>query len=167
MWRLTPEFCRTIPSFKASRVVFTLTSYSPDPVQDQALVDILKRNYDKVLFWVQDSDDLAYLAQLKGTSDIEVIKPSKEEYDRLLSQEDIDYVGTRLHAGIYAMRHRKRSIIIVIDERAREINKSNNLVCIERSEVADSMERLIQSTFNTEIRMPLEDIERWKTQFIP
>lgn len=167
MWRLTPEFCRTIPSSKASRVVFTLTSYSPDPVQDQALVDILKRNYEKVLFWVQDSYDLAYLAQLKGTSDIEVIKPSKEEYDRLLSQEDIDYVGTRLHAGIYAMRHRKRSVIIVIDERAREINRSNNLVCIERSEVADSMERLIQSTFNTEIRMPLEDIERWKTQFVP
>lgn len=165
MWCFTPEFCRMIPNHKASRVVFTLTSYSPDPVHDQALVDILIRNYKKVYFWVQDAEDLTYLQRLKGISDIEIISPVTIAYDRLLQEDDIDYVGTRLHAGIYAMRHKKRSIIIVIDERAREINKSNKIICMERSEVSDALEPLIQSTFSTRIRMPFDDIRFWKSQF--
>ena len=79
-------------------------------------------------------------------------------------EDDLDYVGTRLHAGVYAMRHRKRSIILVIDERAREINKSNNLNCLEKKDIKN-LDAFINSEFATEIKMPLDIIEQWKNQF--
>lgn len=168
MWMLTPEFCKNIPCDKASRVVFTLTGKPenmPVDLQDQQMVDILKKNYEQVYFWIQGDLDLQYFKRLDNTKDIKIISPSLEEYERLLLEEDLDYVGTRLHGGVYAMRHKKRAIIIAIDERAREINDANNLNCIEKSEIKDRLEEMIQSTFETKISMPYDEIERWKKQF--
>ncbi len=165
MWMLTPEFCKTIPTEKASKVVFTLTAASSPLPSDQHLIDILKKNYNEIYFWVQGDKDYQYLQNFQNTDGIKIIPPTKDAYDRILNLDDIDYVGTRLHAGIYAMRHSKRSIIIVIDERAREINKSNNLVCLERDKVATELEQLINSKFETKITMPLDAIEKWRSQF--
>lgn len=165
MWKLTPEFCRTIPTKKASRVVFTLTASSKPLESDQKMIDILQRNYEKVYFWVQGDKDKEYFEKYQNTEGIIVVPPTKHAYHTLLSEEDIEYVGTRLHAGVYAMRHSKRAIIIVIDERAREINKGNNLVCMERAEVETQLEPLINSEFNTEIKMPFAEIEKWRSQF--
>lgn len=166
MWMLTPDFCASIPHEKASRVVFTLTGKNGAPDEtDRTLIDILKRNYDKVYFWVQGDLDLNYFSSFDNTDDIEIVPPSVEAYDRLLSEDDLDYVGTRLHGGIYAMRHRKRAIILAIDERAREINKANNLNCLEKAEVGEKLEPMIRSSFATEIRMPFDDIRKWKEQF--
>ena len=86
-------------------------------------------------------------------------------YDKLLVETDLDYIGTRLHGGIYAMRHGKRAIIIAIDERAREINQGNNLNCIEKSDVPTTLEKMIYSEFSTEIIMPFKEIKKWKDQF--
>lgn len=163
MWMLTPEFCAKIPSQKASRVVFTITAGKN--AQDQAIVDILNRNYKKVYFWVQGDKDLVAFNGLKRTEDIQILPPDIDAYDTLLSEDDIDYVGTRLHGGVYAMRHGKRAVIIAIDERAREINKCNNLNCIELDKVPDELESMIQSEFSTQINMPFEEIIRWKAQF--
>lgn len=166
MWMLTPDFCKQIPTKKASRVVFTLTA-SDNPLDaDQKLLDILTRNYKKVYFWVQGDRDLQYLQKFGNTQNITIIPPTKKAYETILQEDDLDYVGTRLHAGIYAMRHTKRSIIIVIDERAREINKSNNLICLERNQIASQLERLIESDFETHISMPFDEIQRWKEQFV-
>lgn len=165
MWKLTPEFCKTIPTEKASRVVFTLTATGKPLDSDQQLIDILNRNYSQVNIWIQGDQDLEYFSKFQNTEGINIIPPTKEAYDRILSEPDIDYVGTRLHAGVYAMRHSKRAIIIVIDERAREINKSNHLICMERNAVATQLEPLINSSFKTEIKMPYEEIEKWRAQF--
>lgn len=166
MWMLTPEFCKNIPTNKASRVIFTLTASSSPLSSDQEFIDILRRNYNQIYFWVQGDNDFDYFNQFKNIEGITIIPPSKEAYEAVLNLDDIDYVGTRLHAGIYAMRHRKRSIIIVIDERAREINKSNNLVCLERNRITTELEPMINSHFETKIKMPLEAIDKWRTQFV-
>lgn len=163
MWMLTPGFCAKIPSKKASRVVFTITAGKNE--QDQVIVDILNRNYEKVYFWVQGDKDLAVFSGLKRTENITIVPPSIGAYDSLLSEDDIDYVGTRLHGGVYAMRHGKRTIIIAIDERAREINKCNNLNCVELDKVPDELEFMIQSEFATDVKMPFDEIQRWKAQF--
>ena len=63
------------------------------------------------------------------------------------------------------MRHKRRAIIIAIDERAREINKSNNLNCIEKDDL-DKLPGLIDSEFETRVKMPFDEIERWKNQFV-
>lgn len=62
------------------------------------------------------------------------------------------------------MRHKKRAIIIAIDERAREINKSNNLNCIEKDDI-ENLASMIDSEFATEIHMPFDKINAWKSQF--
>lgn len=164
MWKLTPEFCSQIPRKKASRVVFTLTSSSNKDEKDQALIDILIRNYDTVYFWPQGIDDYEYFKRFSNTEKIVVIDSDLRTYDKLLCEDDLDYVGTRLHGGVYAMRHKKRSIIIAIDERAREINKCNNLNCIEKNQIQE-LEVLINSEFETKIKMPFDEIQKWKNQF--
>lgn len=164
MWMLTPEFCNTIPTKKSDRVVFTLTAnISKDPI-DQKIIDILNRNYNEVYFWVQGDKDFQYFQQFNDINNIHIISPNKEEYHNLLLQDNLDYVGTRLHAGVYAMRHTKRAIILAIDERAREINKCNNINCIEKSDI-HQLEQYICSDFKTDIRMPFDEILRWKKQF--
>lgn len=168
MWMLTPEFCETIPTRKTERVVFTLTAKALDASvdeRDQATIDILKRNYREINFWVQGDEDMMYFEKFKNTDGIRIIPPNKNAYDALLTNNDIDYVGTRLHGGIYAMRHRRRAIIIAIDERASAINKSNHLNCLRRRDVPEQLESMIQSEFHTDIKMDFDAIQRWKTQF--
>lgn len=164
MWMLTPDFCRTIPTHKASRVVFTFTASNVIDLRDQQLIDVLIKNYEKIYFWPQGDMDYEYLHQFKHIENIIILQATKQAYHDLLMENDIEYVGTRLHAGIYAMRHAKRSIILAIDERAREINKSNNLNCLEKNDISQ-LDDYINSEFKTEINMPLDIITEWKNQF--
>lgn len=168
MWLFTPEFCKQIPRKKASRCVFTVTargSNYPVREEEQEMLNILLRNYSEVYFWIQGDKDLDYFNRMHNTEQVKVIPPSVEAYDALLNQDDIDYVGTRLHGGIYAMRHKKRAIIIAIDERAREINKANHLNCIELNRVSQKLEEMVQSEFATRVEMQFEKIQNWKDQF--
>lgn len=165
MWKLTPTFCREIPTSKADNVVFTLTGRNePDPL-DQKLINILLENYAHVSFWIQGDKDAAYLHMFENIEDIEIIPPSKDAYDKVLSRENIEYIGTRLHGGIYALRHKKRAIIISIDERASSISKDTGLLTIEKTNI-DGISSLINSEFNTKLNLPFGEIERWKRQFM-
>ena len=124
MWMLTPEFCKTIPTNKSQQVVFTLTKRGDRDERDQFLIDTLNENYHEVYFWPQGIEDYGYFHKFSNIENITVLQADKDAYDEFLTNNDTDYVGTRLHGGIYAMRHGRRAIIISIDERAREINTS-------------------------------------------
>lgn len=163
MWMLTPEHCAQIPTKKADKVVFTITAGCFDE-RDQQMLDILLRNYKEVYFWPQGRCDYKQYSRLIHTENVHVLQASKEAYDRYLTENDTDYVGTRLHGGVYAMRHKRRAIIIAIDERARAINDKNHLNCIEKDGIAD-LEGMINSEFSTNIVMPFDEIKRWKSQF--
>jgi len=164
LWKLDRNFCSTITQNKASKVVFTLTDYGKDPQRDQTLIDILNNNYQTVFFWIQGSEDLAYLKFLKGTSRIQLIPPNLTAYDELLSRDDLDYVGTRLHAGIYAIQHKVRSIILAVDNRARDMHADYNLNVIERDDLGQ-LEKMITSDFATDVRINEQRINLWKQQF--
>lgn len=164
MWSLTPQFCKEIPTKKAESVIFTLTDYSKNPIKDQLLIDILNKNYKNVYFWVQGSGDLSYFKSLNHIQDIKVISPSLDEYEIIL-KTDVDFVGTRLHAGIYALRHKKRSIIIAIDERARGMNETYNLNIIDREDM-DHLEKLINSEIITKVNVNFENVDKWISQFV-
>jgi len=165
MWALTPDFCAQIPSGKADEVVFTLTATGgkKDP-RDQKIIDALVKNYRKVYYWPQGYMDKDYLGEFGNTSGIEMLDITKQAYDDFLTTHDADYVGTRLHGGVYAMRHKRRAIIIAIDERARSINERNHLNCVDKENL-DALEPMILSNFKTEIIMDFDAIERWKDQF--
>lgn len=164
MWVLTPEFCKEIPTKKADNVVFTLTAKGqPDP-RDQKMIDILQKEYDHISFWIQGDRDLAYFQLFRNTGNIEVIPPRKEAYHQVLQRDNIEYVGTRLHGGIYALRHKKRAVIISIDERAKSISADTGLVTLEKDQV-DGLDKLINGTVKTELNIPFDKVKQWKAQF--
>lgn len=165
MWMLTPDFCKTIPSQKADKVVFTLTSgYGAQVEKDQQMINTLLKQYKEVFYFPQCVGDYEYLHQFKNIENIKILEASKVAYDEFLTNNDTDYVGTRLHGGVYAMRHARRTIIIAIDERARAINARNNLNCIDRNNIQE-LDRMITSEFETRIEMDFESINKWKSQF--
>lgn len=164
MWALTPEFCKEIPTKKAENVVFTLTAKGALDPRDQKMIDILQKHYDQVSFWIQGDRDLAYFQRFQNTEKIEVIPPTKEAYHQVLRRDNIEYVGTRLHGGIYALRHKKRAVIISIDERASSISKDTGLVTLEKDDI-DGLESLIYSGIPTSLRIPFDKISQWKSQF--
>lgn len=164
MWMLTPEFCKTIPTKKSDTALITLTARPELNPIEQKMIDIVQKNYSKVYCWIQGDKDLDYFNKFSNTDNIELIPPTKDAYENILNTVDLDYVGTRLHGSVYAMRHGKRAIIIAIDERAKEINAKNNLNCLMIDEM-DKLDDMINSEFETKIVMPFDEIARWKAQF--
>lgn len=164
MWSLTPEHCKNIPLTKGKNVVMTLTDYSRDEVNDKRLIEILKANYEKVYIWIQGSNDYSYAKSLSDS--LEIIDPTLKAYDDLLDSElSLDYVGTRLHAGIRALQKRRRSIIIGIDNRANEKQKDFNISVVKRENL-NELETKINNNFETKLTIDFNAIADWKNQFI-
>lgn len=165
MWGLTKDHCNKIPAKKHKNVIFTLTDYKKDTQYDQCLIDILNENYEKVYYWIQGSGDLEYIKTLKHTENIIMVNPNLEDYKKTLIENDIDYVGTRLHAGVYAMQNFVRSIILIVDNRARDMKETYNLPAIERNEIKEKLKDMIKSEYETRINIDEEKIREWKEQF--
>ena len=166
LWKLTPEFCSTIPRDKSYRVVFTITaSNDPERLKNyQQVLDVLLQNYDEVWFWPQGVGDYELLHSLHGVEDVRILTADKHAYDKFLTDNETDYVGTRLHGGIYAMRHGRRSVIISIDERARSISESNKINCIPISRI-NNLNDYINQEIITSVEVDRSAIYEWKTQF--
>lgn len=163
MWGLSPQHCQAIPRDKADSVLFTLTDYNTDRQLDAALIRLLRRKYSKVYCWIQGLGDKQYVTELDP--DIQFIPPNLQAFDRFLdTNPDLDYIGTRLHAGIRALQRKKRTIILGIDNRAIEKGKDFNLPVIPRNEL-NELESRIDQLFATEIELPTANIQRWLGQF--
>jgi len=165
MWDLTPEFCKDIETKKSSTVVFTLTDYRKDKTHDQQLIDILNENYKNIYIWIQGVKDYEYFKSFRNIENIKVIEPTIEAYHKFLSNTKTDYVGTRLHAGIFAMKHKRRTIIISVDNRTDDMKETYNLNTISRNQIITELSKIINSDFETKINIDLERVEKWKNQF--
>lgn len=165
LWEMTPERCAAIPRRKAKDVVTTITDYSRSPQADKKMLDILSNHYDTVYVWIQGQNDLQYLQSLTDMEKIRTIDRSVSDYEDILKRGNIDYVGTRLHAGIFAMNYGVRSIVIAIDNRAREMGRDANLVLLDRADIGEKLGALVESEIITDLRIPWKNIEKWKKQF--
>lgn len=165
MWTLTPEICKKIPQKKGKNVVCTLTDYCCDPEMDKKMVDILSYSYEKVYLWLQGNGDYSYAQSLGLDRKVIYISKDLREYDLVLQKTELDYVGTRLHAGIRAILSEHRSIVIAIDNRARCIARDTGLMVLERTDIPLKLEKLIEVSFLTNINLPIDNISRWKKQF--
>lgn len=165
LWGLTPEHCALIPKKKANRVITTLTDYDRDPETDRFMINILKRNYEQVLVWLQGTEDFTYLQSLIDPNSVQIIERDLGQYTKALDMGDVDYVGTRLHAGIHALNRGVRSIILAVDNRAAEMGQDFNLPVIQRSDIRTQLSEMITTKWETNIVLPLDAIHQWKTQF--
>jgi hypothetical protein len=163
MWMLDGAHCRDIPLRKAQDAVFAVTYYRPAPEQDRRIFDMLKRHYRTVYFWPQQDEDTPYMQQIGATGFVP-IEPKIDAYDRILANNDVDFVGARLHGGIRALQHKRRALIIPVDNRAIEIGKSTNLPVLSRDE-PDAIEQWVLNPAPLTLDLPWAAIERWKGQF--
>ena len=62
------------------------------------------------------------------------------------------------------MQKFKRSIIIIVDNRARSIQEDYNINCIERNKI-DELDAMINSEIKTSLKIDFDAIEQWKKQF--
>ena len=165
MWRLDERHCAAIPTTMGERVVTTVTDYNKDPIRDRQMLMVLAGLYRSVSVWLQGTGDMAYLQTLSlPRSSFTLIPPTLRDFDSALGRDDTDYVGTRLHAGIRALQHGRRSLIIGVDNRAAEKNRDFNLTWLPRDEIFDLNARL-RGKIVADIRIPSDRIEKWKSQF--
>jgi polysaccharide pyruvyl transferase WcaK-like protein len=168
MWGLSKDHCLSIPRSKCNDVIFTLTDYRPLPKRDAEVIKLIQKSYRNIYFWAQGSKDISYLSSIcdsKSMNMFKIIGPDLSSFDAVLKNNtSIDYVGTRLHAGIRAMQMKKRAVIIGIDNRAMEKRKDFNLPVVERGDIK-SLEYIISNSFETDIHLPVENINKWKSQF--
>lgn len=164
MWSLTPDLCAEIPKKKGRDVIFTLTDYAKASEQDAKLIHVVRKNYEKVFFWPQGRGDTEYLQQF-STDGITIIGPNLRDFDCILEeQSSLDYVGTRLHAGIRALSKGRRALIVSVDNRAAEISWDTNLPIILREEL-EGLNGAVNGEYAIDIKMPWPEIEAWKGQF--
>jgi hypothetical protein len=161
LWDCTTQI---LPSAQ-SRVVVTLTDYNQERAADEWFVALVNRRFDEVVYWPQGPGDAAYIASLGGTEGREVLRPDLESFDRALREPDTAYAGLRLHGGIRAIQFGVPSLILSIDNRAREIRESIGLAAPSRHALND-VEAAISSGERVSLRLPREDIDDWRQTWL-
>jgi hypothetical protein len=160
MWTLSPEHCAAVPQEKTKNAVFTLTAYLRDPSADRTMIEILKKHYKTLYFFPQMHGDYIYFQGL-SIKGVHVIGQNLRSYDHLLANEEVDYVGSRLHGGIRALQFKKRTLVIGIDHRSVEIANDTGFPVLPRTEL-NKLESWIAGSVPTEIKLPTENIANWK-----
>lgn len=163
MWNLTPEHCSKLPMHKAKVAVITVTEYLKNIEVDRAWLDTVVKNYDQVYFWSQMYEDLGYAKSQLGDK-IKVIAPTLAAFNEFLATTDCDFIGNRLHGGIRALQHGRRTLILEVDNRAAEIGRDTGLQTLPRADIA-GIQTWINNPRPVTITMPFAAIEQWKQQF--
>lgn len=161
-WMLNEAHCNQINPHKRDKVVTTVTDYLRDPERDKIMLETLKKNYKEVHVWIQGAKDQPYIESL--TSQISYIAPKLSAFDRFLEEENCEYVGTRLHAGIRALQKKRKALIIGIDNRAIEMRNDVGLPVLERQRI-DQLEKYIAEETPIRLYLNKENITLWKSQF--
>jgi polysaccharide pyruvyl transferase WcaK-like protein len=144
------------------RVVVTLTDYSQDPLADRRLHRWLAAKFEEVTYWPQGPGDARYIRDLLG--DVTLLPPTLTALDAALDEVDTAYVGLRLHAGIRAIQRGVPSLILSVDNRAREIAGSIGLGVASRYRMSE-VQRLGSSGRALALAVPHAAIESWLGQW--
>lgn len=164
LWGITSLVLNEIPKKRSKNVVITITDYNKKPDRDRNFINTCFDCYDKVYCFPQGTGDYDYIANLELKRDVTFIPPTLDAFDQLLDTKQVDYIGTRLHAGIRALQKSVYALIIGIDNRANEKARDFNLPVIFESEVQNLSKRIEQRR-SIKLNIPFENISNWKGQF--
>ncbi len=151
-----------IPTHKRKKVIMTVTGYYHDIQMDRYILDLLMHHYEQVYFWPQGTEDLDYAKKNLDLSGVVILDRTLKAYEECLEYGNIDYVGSRLHGGIFALRHGIRAIIVAVDNRAVEIHKDTNIPIVAKEDIYHTLEKAICSDWKTDITINTESIQKWK-----
>lgn len=164
LWRITDDVVKRIPKEKKNSVVVTLTDYNRNKERDIKLLDVCVRNYDTIYLFPQGTGDIPYITELGYLDRLMLVSPQIAAYDTILESGEVDYIGTRLHAGIRALQKSVRSFIIGIDNRAKEMARDFGLPVLNENKL-EGLESWINQPYTLKLNIPFERIEFWKQQF--
>lgn len=167
MWPLAEMHSGHFPIAKSDNVLLMLTDYNKNVELDKKLLELLFSKYERVYFWPQGRYDAEYISELKSALNIPVIilEESLVALDQFINSGiSFDYVGTRLHGGIRCLCSKKRSLILEIDNRAKEIARDTQLPTIDRANF-EYISQWIDGSSSPKIRLDLTAIDKWKSQF--
>ncbi len=166
LWMMDRRRCEIVPENKSENVIISVSGYETQKSTelDKKWINIVLKHYKKVYVWIQTVVDKDYADTLIGENRYKYIC-SLSEFDRITREESVDYIGTRLHGGIFALQHGCRTIVISIDQRAEGFNQSNNLPVVKRDEVEDLLEDKIESRWATSITIDRDAINEFLAQF--
>jgi len=163
VWSLTPEHCLNISTEKSEVAITTVTDYMKSPSEDKQMLETLAKSYKEVWAWPQGSKDIQYLKSLKVP--VKLLPSKLSSFDSFLQNNDCDYVGTRLHAGIRALQFKRRALIIGIDNRAKEMHKDINLPVLPREEISSLGTIIEGNAFAVNLKVDFQSVDFWKNQF--
>lgn len=162
MWRLPAS--PTLRCEKAANVLTMLTDYNRDHEADISLLKTLKTHYQTIYFWPQGRRDDDYIRKLGFP--VIMLEHSLEALDSFLARDiDCDYIGTRLHGGVRCLTNGRRSLILAIDNRAKEISFDSNLPVVDRRNIS-AIEKWILHSTPVNLIVQSDMIRRWKAQFL-
>ena len=101
-WGLSQDFCSTIRQSKSNTLLVTLTDYRKSSKIDIKILNKISNFYSLIYFWPQGIGDIQYMESIKHYLHFcpVLLSPSLLELNKILSSGNVDYIGTRLHAGI-------------------------------------------------------------------
>lgn len=163
MWPLADLDLGKIPQYKSENVLVMLTDYSQKPDLDRKLLELLVEKYERVFAWPQGRFDADYISDMNLP--INILEHSlKSLHEFINSDLDFDYIGTRLHGGVKCLVSKKRTLIIEVDHRAREISNDTGLPTSSRDDF-EFIRNWIDHPYVTNIKLRKSEIDRWKNQF--
>lgn len=156
-------------SEESKNCVFTLTDYYTSIENDSNLIQVLLNNFSEYLyFFAQGSGDIKYLKSL------DIYKTNQHrfkfintltEYNTILEDGDIVYIGTRLHAGARALQKNVDALVLQVDNRAREISMDTNFPSIERNDLITLQSWLNGDEIFPKMKIDIDSIQKWMGQF--
>lgn len=160
-WNLKNSVSNQSEINQRKKVIFTLTDYRKDPHYDKMIYKKIKNTGKDLVFWIQGKNDLEYAKSL--CLDVEFLDLDSVQFINYLekNKSNLLYVGTRLHCGIACLEFNIPSIIISVDNRAREMGKDLSLPVINREEFSDSFE-LNNLWSNNNFIIKEKEIQEWK-----
>lgn len=161
VWQLPAS--TLFPTEAPDKVLMTITDYHKNPERDTRLIRGLQERYNEVWVWPQGSQDREYLMGIDKS--VRFIGPELRDFDDALGSKGVDYVGTRLHAGIRALQHGVRSTILAIDNRATEISRDIGLPVMS-NELTEADWRQVESRTPADLKVPHAAIGMWKENLL-
>jgi polysaccharide pyruvyl transferase WcaK-like protein len=156
-------------NLKTKNCLFTLTDYSINVSTDTTLIESILSGFSgEIKFFPQGFEDIQYLNSLEVYKQnkvrIQILERNINEFYNHLSS-DFCYIGTRLHAGIKCIEKGLESLIIAVDNRAKEMSKDVSLPVVDRLKIQTVNDWIEGKLIFKNISLPTESIIKWKNQF--